>query len=46
MNSTQLWNLVRCIRNNNTGGMYAFTAKTDPQFFNEHDIKEQTAIYY
>ena len=26
--------------------MYAFTAKTDLQFFSEHDIKEQTAMYY
>ena len=42
----QLWNLVRCIRNNNTEAMYAFTAKTDLQFFSEHDIKEQTAMYY
>ena len=45
-NSKQFWNSVRCIKRNNTEDIYAITTEDGRQFFSEHDIKEQTAIYY
>ena len=45
-NSKQFWNLVRSIKRNNTEDMYAITTEDGWRFFSEHDIKEQTAIYY
>ena len=45
-NSKQFWNLVRSIKRNNTEDMYAITTEDGRRFFSEHDIKEQTAIYY
>ena len=45
-NSKQFWNLVRSIKRNNTEDMYAITTEYGRRFFSEHDIKEQTAIYY
>ena len=44
-NSKQFWNLVRIIKNN-IEDMYAVTTEDDQQFFSEHDIKEQTTIFY
>ena len=45
-NSKQFWNLVRSISRNNTEGICATATEDGRQFFSEHDIKEQTAIYY
>ena len=45
-NFKQFWNLVRSIKRNNTEDMYAVTTEDGLRFFSEHDIKEQTAIYY
>ena len=45
-NSKQFWNLVRSIKRSNTEDMYAITTEDGRRFFSEHDIKEQTAIYY
>ena len=45
-NSKQFWNLVRSIIRNNTEDIYAITTEDSQQFFSEHNIKEQTAIYY
>ena len=43
--SEQFWNLVS-IKINNTEDMYAITTEDGRRLFSEHDIKEQTAIYY
>ena len=45
-NSKQFWNLVRSMKRNNTEDMYAITTEDGRRFFSEHDIKEQTAMYY
>ena len=45
-NSKNFWNLLRSIKRNNTGYMYAITTEDGWRFFSENDIKEQTAIYY
>ena len=45
-NPKQFWNLVRSIKRNNTQDMYAITTEDGQRFFSEHDIKEQTSIYY
>ena len=45
-NSKQFWNLVRSIKRNNTDDMYAITTEDGRRSFSEHDIKEQTTVYY
>ena len=44
--NSKFWNLVRSIKRNNTVDMYAITSEDARRFFSEHDIEEQTAIYY
>ena len=45
-NFNQFQNLVKSIKRNNTEDMYAITTEDGRRFFNEHDIKKQTARYY